>query len=317
MRRFPEDFVKRLAHILYHIVVVALSAGFALSLPFTAAFMARNILKYWSFVGNDKIFLLSIEITLTVCLVLFSYFISRTWKDRKLSNMARTAGLVYVTPTKGFFARRRIRKLKKKQGIARDIMVIGSTGFRTFVDPRGELHQVIKNCRAAKIMLLNPDGEGATTRAKSILNPDITPQSFGEQIKKSIGFLKELKAAQKNIRLKLYPETPFLKLSILGDYIWVQHYHAGMDVQAMPKYVFKHYQDPGGLYVSFYEYFLTRWSHPDMPEYDFDSNELVYRDAAGNEVRREEFNKTGPSSSLDLKKDNQIEEGVSLYLGQH
>jgi len=54
-------------------------------------------------------------------------------------------------------------------------------------------------------MLLDPNSEGAIVRAKGILDPDVTPESFGEQIAKSIDFLKALKAAQKNVILKLYP----------------------------------------------------------------------------------------------------------------
>jgi len=57
----------------------------------------------------------------------------------------------------------------------------------------------------------------------------------------------------------------------------------------MPKYVFKHNQNPKSLYVPFYQYFLSRWDNPDVPEYDFDRDDLVYRDLAGNEVRREQF----------------------------
>jgi len=70
--------------------------------------------------------------------------------------MARDAGLVLVKPVKGFFSRKKIKKLKEEQGFAKDVLVIGSTGFRTFVDPKGDLHHVIQNCRMAKIMLLNP-----------------------------------------------------------------------------------------------------------------------------------------------------------------
>ena len=147
-------------------------------------------------------------------------------------------------------------------------------------------------------------------RAKSILNPEITPACLGEQIRKSIRFLKELRAVQKNIQLKLYPDTPFLKLSILGDYLWVQHYHAGLDVEMMPKYVFKHDQNPGSLFVPFYEYFLMRWNHPHMPEYDLNADELVYRDIVGNELRREKFNQTDPLSSFDLDKDKHQSLGV-------
>jgi len=84
--------------------------------------------------------------------------------------------------------KRRIKKLKERQGIARDVMVISSTGFRTFVDPKGELHQVIQNCRKAKILLLNPNSEGAIARAKGIPDPDVTPETFGEQIRKEHRF---------------------------------------------------------------------------------------------------------------------------------
>ena len=314
MKIVEADMLKGVAHIFYHIVVIALSAAFALSLPFTAAFVARSILKYWSFIGNDKLFLVSVEMGLAVVFILFSYCVRRNWQNRRLSNMARAAGLIYTTPTRGFLARKRIKKLKERQGIARNIMILGSTGFRTFVDPAGELHHVIQNCREARIMLLNPDSEGAAVRAKSILNPDITPESLKKQIKESIHFLKGLKALQRNIQLRLYSDPPFLKLSILGDYLWVQHYHAGLDVQTMPKFVFKHDQNPGSLYVPFYEYFFMRWNHPDLPDYDLDTDELVYRDAAGNELRRETFFKPRPFRCLDLDKDGHGEEEFAFDL---
>jgi hypothetical protein len=54
--------------------------------------------------------------------------------------------------------------------------------------------------------------------------------------------------------------------------------------------VFRHDRDPGGLYNPFYQYFLNRWNDPDIPEYDLDTDELVYRDRTGTEVRREKFN---------------------------
>jgi hypothetical protein len=290
-KRIFEDFIKGSTHMLYHILMVGLSAVIALSLPMTASFIAKQFLIYWSLIVNDKVFLISIETMSVIFFIFLSTFLRRSWKDRKLSNMAKTAGMVLVTPAKGFFAKRRIRKLKESQGIARDVMVISSTGFRTFVDPKGELHQVIQNCREAKIMLLNPYREGAIVRAKSIPDLDVTPERFGEQIRKSIEFLKALKAAQKNVKLKLYPDPPFLKMTILGDYIWLQHYQAGLDVQMMPKYVFRHDPNIGSLYLPFYQYFLGRWNAPDIPEYDLETDELVYRDLAGNEIRRENLHK--------------------------
>src|SRR4030042_6173356 len=265
------------------------SAALALSLPITANFIAKKFLIYWSLIGNDKIFLISVETVSAIFFILLSTVLRRSWKDRKLSNMAKAAGMVFVAPAQRFFVKRRIRKLKESQGMARDVMVISSTGFRTFVDPKGELHQVIQNCREAKIMLLNPNSEGATLRAKGIPDPDMTPETFGEQIRKSIDCLKLLKGGQKNIRLKLYPDPPFLKMTILGDFIWLQHYQPGLDVQSMPRYVFKHDPNIGSLYFPFYQYFLGRWNNPQIPEYDLEMDELVYRDIAGNEVRREKM----------------------------
>jgi len=320
-RKFSGDSMKGPARIFYHVMVAALSAAVALSLPFTIRFIAKNLLVYWSLIGDEKIFVIFVEMAVATMVILLSNTIGRSWKDRKLSNMAKKAGLVLVSPTRGFLERRKMRSLKERVGFARDVMIIGSTGFRTLVDPKGDLHQVIQNCREAKIMFLNPYSDAASVRAKSILNPDITPERFREQIKKSIDFLKGLKAVQKNIRLKLYEDIPLLKLAIIGDYIWMQHYHAGLDVQGMPEYVFRHDQNTGSLYIPFYQYFLTRWNAPDIPEYDLDSDELIYRDAAGNEVRREKFGAIemeparGAGLSIDRGCENHHqEEGGSPFL---
>ena len=288
--RFWEELVRSWAHIFYHVVVVTLSAVIALSLPIIVSFIARNILVYWSFIGNEKMFLISLEMALAIFLIFFTNYIARSWKDRKLSNMAKKAGLVFVSSTKGFYTRRRIRKFKEKQGFAREIMCIGSTGFHTFVDPQGDLHHVIQSCREAKIMLLNPYSEGASARAKSILDPDITLENFKDQMVMTIDFLKRLRAAQKIVKLKLYQDIPFLRLAILGDYIWMQHYHTGLDVEIMPEYVFMHGQNLGSLYVPLYQYFLTRWNNPEIPEYDLESDELIYRDSRGNIIKKERFN---------------------------
>jgi hypothetical protein len=204
--------------------------------------------------------------------------------------MARGAGMVHFFPTTNFFTLRKIKKLKKRQGFAREVMIVSSTGFRTFVDPKGDMHDVVRTCRDVKIMLLNPFSEGARLRARSILDPNITPESFREQISKSIDFLKDLKAARKNIKLKFYQDSPFLKLAILGHYVWIKHYHPGLDIQALPEFVFDHDQNPGSLYNPLYQHFVTCWENPGNPEYDFDTDELVYRDANGNETRRDRFN---------------------------
>lgn len=299
-KRLLEDILNNSGRIFYHVVIAALSAVIALSLPAIVAFVAKNILVYWAIVSNEKTFVISVEMVFGILLILLFNFISWNLKDRKVSRMAKTAGLIFVSPTKGFFLRKRIKKLKERQGFARDVMFIGSTGFRTFVDPQGDLHQVIQNCREAKIMLLHPYSDGASARAKSILDPDVTSETYVEQVERSIGFLKRLKAIQKNVKLKLYHDTPLLKLAILGDYTWMQHYHVGLNVRSMPEYVFKHDQNTGSLYIPFYQYFLTRWNNPTMVEYDLDTDELITKDSVGNELRSK-FEETVPSSGSSSK----------------
>lgn len=283
------DLIKGAGGIVYHIVVVALSAGVALSLPVAVRFYAQNLPAYWSLIEDEKILLVSLEIAVAVLLIACINYLRRSMKDRKLAGIAAGAGFVGHFPTRGRLAQRKIRKLKKKHGIARSVMVIGSTGYNTFVDPKGDLHTVLQNCLEAKILLLNPYSQAALARARAILNPDVTCESFPEQVGKCIDFLKRLKAAQKSVSLKLYSDPPHVKLAILGDYIWLQHYHAGLDVHTMPEYVLKHRHNGHGLYTLFYQYFIKRWESPDIPEYDLETDEVVYRSSNGSEVKREMF----------------------------
>ena len=198
-------------------------------------------------------------------------------------------GLVLAAHMDNLHVRKRVKKFKEQQGIARDVLLIGSTGCNTFVNPEGDMHNVMQNCREAKIMLLNPFGEGACVRAKSIPDPDVTLEHFREQIMRSIDFLKSLRALQKNIRLKLYEEAPLLKLAVLGDYVFMKYYHSGLNVQKMPEYIFKHSSNQSCMFHPLYQFFLLKWRDPGIPEYDFDSDELVYRDNSGNEVKREKL----------------------------
>lgn len=281
---------KDLKNIIHHIVITALSAAIALSLPYTGKFIADNYLVYWALLESKKVFLISVEITVAVLLIIFFDFLGRSWTNRKFARIAQgDMGLFQMSRAQSPRTRKRIKKFKEHQGSAKDVMVIGSTGSSTFVNPEGDLHQVIQNCREAKIILLNPFSEGAFARAQCIPDPDITLEHFREQITKSIEFLKGLNSPQKVIRLKLYNETPLLKLAVLGDYIFMKHYHADLNIREMPEYIFKHSPTPSNLFHPFYQYFLSKWRDSNIPEYDFATDELVYRDTAGNEVTRRKF----------------------------
>jgi hypothetical protein len=280
---------KNMTHIAYHLAVIVISAGIAISLPAMIRYIARKVLVYWSLIENEELFLVAIEVAAAIILILFVNAVVKDWRLRKSAGLAQTAGLADICLEPSLLARRRLRKLKEEQGSGRNIMIIGSTGYRTFTDPSGDLHRVLQNCREAKIMLLDPLKDGVITRAKSLADPHLTPEYFREQTVRSIDFLKGLKDHRKNIRLKLYREAPLLKLAILGDYLFLRHYPAGLNERAMPEFAFKHDRN-GGFFDLFYQYFVSQWFDPAIPEYDLDTDELIHRDKAGNEVRREKFN---------------------------
>lgn len=281
---------KDIKNIVFHILILVLSASIALLLPYTGKFIAENYIAYWSLIESEKMFLISVETSFAVVFILFFNFMMKSWKDRKISRLAKNdMGLVLAAQQGSVRSKKHVKKFKEQQGLARDVLLLGSTGFSTFVDSEGDLHRIIHDCREAKIMLMSPFSAAVSTRAMSIPDPEITPERFREQIVKSIGFLKSLKAQQKNIRLKLYEEPPLLKLTVLGDYLFLKYFHPGLTVREIPEYVFRHSVNRGSLFHPFYDLFQTKWRDPDIPEYDFELDEMIYRDHTGNEVKREKL----------------------------
>ena len=278
-------FLRNTAGSLYHIVVVALSAGIALSLPAGA----KQFLSFWSRVEHDLISLIAVEMTVAILLIVCLNYFHRSIRDRALATVATGAGLVSFFPRRTRGAQRHITQLKEEQGTGRTISVIGSSGHSTFVDQVGGLSSVLDKCLGARIMLVNPYSQEASARIQAINHPEFTLETFREEVRQSIRLLKRLKAMGKAVKLKLYSDSPLMKLVILGDYLWLQHYHADLDVQTMPEYVLRHNRKDHGLYTLYAHYFVQRWESAEIPEYDLDTDELVYRSKAGNEIRRERF----------------------------
>lgn len=270
--------------VLYHVAIVSLSAVIAMSLPY----LAQGFLALWARIHRHEVLLVSTEIAVAISLIVLFNHLARNRESRRLAEAASGAGLLEFLPAEGHFCEQRLGHLIRRQGLARNVMIIGSTGT-SFSQPERALHAVLKNCLEAKVMLLNPCGEGARTRARGMMAPDITPEALRDQARRSIEFLKLLRAFQKNIKLKLYPDVPTIKLAILGDELWLQHYHTSLDVSTMPLYAFTHNRREHGLYTLFYQHFTMRWENPQIPEYDLETDELVYRGWNGREDRREPF----------------------------
>ncbi|HEX2054933.1 MAG TPA: hypothetical protein VHF07_00475 [Nitrospiraceae bacterium] len=269
----------------FHVVVITLSTGIAWSLPA----IAQAFLVQWTKLQHDHVFLLVLEVTVAVTLILACNFIGRSLSDRKLTRIAMEAGLVSFFPYHNRHAEKKIRELRERHGLGRTIFAIGSTGYGTFVDNEGEWHAILEKSLQANIMLMNPYSEEARLRALSLAQAGAEPPRFQEELAETLRLFKRLKAAGKVLRLKLYSDRPHVKMVILGDYLWLQHYHTGIDVKSVPEYVFQYNLKNHGLYTLFSQYFMKRWENPDIPEYDFDTGELVYRTKSGKELRREPF----------------------------
>lgn len=280
-----QALLPSLRQILSHGVITILAVAIAFSLPQAARYI---LYQWWPVVEKNANLLLATEISMASVMVLLFNFAKIAWSNRRRVAMAKLTALAYArNDRQNWFSRRRERALVKRLSAARDAYILTLTGHDTFVDKRSLLHGALQSAYEIRVMLVNPVGKGLRRRVDS-LPPDITLLSFHKEIEASIACLAELRKAGKKVTLKFYEQEPFWKVVVLGDHVWVQHCHTGFEVKHQPEYVFalQHHNPREGLYVPFYMHFLDQWSQPCHPEYDFETNELVYRDEAGNECAR-------------------------------
>jgi hypothetical protein len=281
----PEGLLLSLRQIFSHGIITMLAVAIAFSLPQAARYI---LYEWWPLVEKDANLLLATEIGMASVMVLLFNFAKIVWDHRRQVAMAKLTALAYARNHRsGWLSRRRERALVKRLSAARDAFVLTLTGYDTFVEDRSQLRGALQSAYEIRVMLVNPVGKGLRRRVDS-LPPDITLLSFHKEIEASIACLADLRKAGKKITLKFYEQEPFWKIIVLGDHVWVQHCHTGFEVKYQPEYVFalQHHNPRQGLYVPFYMHFLEQWNQPWHPEYDFDTNELVYRDEAGNECGR-------------------------------
>jgi hypothetical protein len=285
INRQAHSLAVSLRGIAIHGAITLLAVAIAFSLPEAAKYI---LYKWWPMVESDPSLLLGSEIVLASMLVLILNLAKLAWDHRYTVEMARTAALVYArSGVRGWIGRWRERRLLKRLPAARDAFVLTMTGYETFVSEGSPLRGPLDGAYELRVMLVNPVGESLRRRADS-LPPEITVLSLQAEIEASIAFLAGLRRRGTKVTLKFYDQMPFWKIVVLGDHAWVQFCHAGFAVSEQPEYVFalQERNPRQGLFVPFYVHALERWNEPDHPEYDFDRNELVYRDAAGNEVAR-------------------------------
>lgn len=276
---------------LLHMCITLLAIGIAFSLPVGARYI---LYQWWPKVVEDANLLIATEVSLAAALALLFNMAGIAWENRSKVRMTDLASLVHVRQSDSWLARWRERRLVKPLPAVRDGFVLTITGFDTFADEKSLLGEALKNAYEIRVMLLNPHGEGAGKWVDS-LPEQITRQNFISEVESSIAHLTTLRTLGKKVSLKFYEHEPFWKIVVLGDHVWVQHCHSGFEVKREPEYVFalnrKHLRR--GFFVPFYMHFLKQWSDHRHPEYDFDTGQLVYRDAYGKEIRRAGFGGDG------------------------
>lgn len=276
-----------LGQVLLHVCITLLAIGTAFSLPIGARYI---LYQWWPKVVEDANLLMATEIVLAGALALLFNIACIAWESRRKVALAELAALVHVREGDNLLARWRDRRLVKRLPVARDAFILTVTGFDTFADAKSPFRELLNRAYEIRIMLLDPYGPGALRRVNA-LRHDITLNSFVREVETSIAHLSALRTMGKKVSLKFYEHDPFWKVAVLGDHVWVQYCHSGREVKHEPEYVFalNRARPRQGFFVPFYMHFLDQWSDFRHPEYDFDTGQLVYREADGKESGRAPF----------------------------
>ena len=219
-------FLHDVKGIAYHILVVAISAGIALLLPFGA----KKFVLFRAQVHDSQVALIGIEVAVTLLVILTLTYLKGSLRDRGLAALATGVGLVAFYPRRGRQGGKFFKTLQEQHGSGRIIRVMGSSGFSTVADHVGNLSSILDKCLGADVMLVNPYSPEAALRINAIPSPQCTLTRFREEVGQSIRLLKQLKAMGKAVRLKLYSDPPLMKMVFVGDYLWLQHYPPDVDV---------------------------------------------------------------------------------------
>lgn len=166
--------------------------------------------------------------------------------------------------------------------VAKDICILGATGYRTFARKDSEsiapLREVLEDITGEiKILLFHPKGQFTISRANAL---GVPLDDYQREIMNSINFLKELKNKGENIALKLYMQRPIWKMIILDNFMWLQYYHPKKHVERMPVYGISRSQkkEEYSLFDPLYGVFQKKWYHDGNPTYDFNTGEAVSPD---------------------------------------
>lgn len=277
----PHDW--RISELAMHALLAVTSIAAAFSLP---SAMTPLVSEWWPHIAADPELLLWTESGLAVLLFFTFLLVKKGLEARDFVASARLASLVHASSKPGALARWRERLAERQP--AEDACIMTVTGFDTFTREDSQFRAVLQDAREIHVMLLNPLSEGARLRADSLSGERDYYGKLLHEIHASVDWLMQLRAAGKKVVLRFYDHRPLWKLVVVGDYVWVQYCHEGMEVNAIPEYVFAlHSGNPErGLFTPFSRLFAEAWEKAPSLEFDFDTGDMVQRDASGAELAR-------------------------------
>jgi hypothetical protein len=266
--------------IITNAMLMVVAVAIAFSLP---GMVNAFIYRWWPVISTNPDMLFLAEAGFAALLVFVFFAIKNALQNREVVGSARLAALVHASSKNGWLTRWRERLLIRKIPAVECACVMTVTGYDTFAQEDSQFHQVLDEAREIRVMLLNPLSDGARLRADSLSEERDYYGRMLEEIYESIGYLKSLRSAGKKVTLKFYDHRPFWKLVIIGDYVWVQYCQDGFEINAVPEYVFalQSNSPERGLYTPFNTLFAEKWNEMPTQEFDFETDELVQRDASG------------------------------------
>jgi len=277
-----------LKHIFSHITISLLAVGIAFSLPIVAQYI---LYKWWPMVEYNARLLLVTEVIFATALVMLFNVSKIAWDSRRRLQANTIASLVHAKDKAGsdWSSRRNDKALRESLQGTREISILSVTGSEIFSDNNWVRH-VLDNSYEVRVLLMNPEGDGAYQRTRLSANPAAVLEAYRREIEHTINYLAKLVSAGTRVSIKFYDAVPFWRMVVAGDYVQVQYCYGTVKGE-WPEYIFALRKDqPGrGLFTPFYVNFLNQWQDVRLPDYDFETRELVYRNSNGNEVKRELF----------------------------
>jgi hypothetical protein len=125
--------------------------------------------------------------------------------------------------------------------------------------------------RSIRLLLSRPDNEGLRKVARKA---GADPEAYQARVRRSLSTIAQLKAQEKNIRVRLYKDFPAFRLMFINDEVCLASHYVlgkgeGSDLPQLHIVKTSASRDVTSLYYAFHEYFESIWD--ESLDWDFAS----------------------------------------------